>query len=79
MCLITLLIPGQTAVWSSLLKIAFSNDSVTILKSVLKTVFFSQAFSFSSDCIESDSIRMDEVRAALKEMKRHKAQDCRGW
>ena len=27
----------------------------------------------------ADCIRMDEVRAALKKMKRHKPQDCRGW
>ena len=27
----------------------------------------------------ADCIRMDEVKAALKEMKRHKAPDCRGW
>jgi len=27
----------------------------------------------------ADCIRMAEVRAVLKKMKRHKAQDCRGW
>ena len=29
--------------------------------------------------LSADCIRMDEVTAALKEMKRHKPQDCRGW